>query len=561
MENLKFKTKGDSSPADKPRVFFACHPQDFSKHFSRVCEDLFRAQDCAVYYIPDQYEPLAEQERTMILDRMQLMVIPVTFRLLTTPNAAMDVYFPLACGKNIFVLPLMMESGLEPVYSRSDKFGKRQFLEPRSDDATGIAYEEKLKHYLQEHLISDALAAQIRAAFSAYMFLSYRKKDRYHANILMRLIHSHEKFRDISIWFDEFLIPGEDFDENIRKAMNKSRLFTLLVTPHLLENPNYVMTDEYPEACRKEGLAILPVEMVKTDLDALGRTYPAVPKLTDCADPSDTEVFRRRLQQLWEAAAIAPQEATPMKDYLIGLAYAEGIDMETDRERGIGLIRSAAERELPEAMLELFHRYRDGKGVDLDLLEAKIWAERYLADSLRRNGESHDETLKIMNELGALCLQLGEYQNALTHFSKLHSLCCRRYGKDAPDSYAALNNLAVVHQYLGNYKQALAYLTDVCNILSKDTTRPDRYAAMTNLAMVYGTLGEYGKQLELAKTAYKQACDHWGTEDPFTWSLQDKLAMAYGDAQEYKTALELEEKALAKQLFVTKMCRGGMYAG
>ena len=547
MENLKYKTKGDSSPANKPRVFFACHPEDFSKYFSRICEDLFRAKDCTVYYVPDSCEPLAEQEQEMILQRMQLMVIPVTYRLLNTPNPAMDVYFPLARSKNIFVLPLMMEPGLEMLYSCDDKFGKLQFLEPCSGDATRIAYEEKLKHYLQARLVSDALAEQIRSAFSAYMFLSYRKKDRYHANILMRLIHSHEKFRNISIWFDEFLIPGEDFDENIRKALAKSKLFALLVTPNLLENPNYVMTDEYPEACRKDALAILPVEMVKTDLASLGETYPDTPKVTDCADPSDEQVFRRRLLEIWERADIPSQEDTPMRDYLIGLAYAEGVDMETDCVRGIGLIRSAAERDLPEAMQELFRRYRDGIGVALDLQEAKIWAERYLAAIVQRDGESNDETLQAMNDLGALQIQLGEYADALALYEKLYDFCCQRYGKDAADSYAALNNRAVVHQHLGNYKQALADQIAVCNALNKDTTRPDRYAAMTSLAMTYGSLGEYGRQLELAKTAYEQACVQWGTEDPFTWMLQDRLAMAYCDVQEFQTAMSLEKKILEKR--------------
>lgn len=547
MDNLKFKTKGDSSPENKPRVFFACHPEDFSKYFSCICKDLFQAQDCAVYYIPDMYEPLEEQERAMILDRMQLVVIPITYRLLTTPNPAMDTYFPLACSKNIFVLPLMMESGLEPLYSCIHKFGNLQFLEPCSSDATRIAYEEKLKHYLQSRLISDALADQIRSAFSAYMFLSYRKKDRYHANILMRLIHSHEKFRNISIWFDEFLIPGENFDENIRKALAKSKLFALLVTPNLLENPNYVMINEYPEACRKENLAILPVEMVKTDLESLGETYPAVPKVMDCADPYDEQIFHQRLQELWEAADLPSKEDTPMRDYLIGLAYAEGIDMETDRMRGIKLIRSAAERDLPEAMQELFSRYRDGAGVDRNLQEAEIWAERYLAVSACRNGESHDNTLEAMNDLGAIRIQLGKYADALVLYEKLYSLTCRRYGKDSPDSCAVLNNRAVVHQYLGNYKQALVDLIDVCNVLCKKTTRSDRYAAMTNLAMSYGALGEYARQLELSKTAYQQACEQWGTEDPFTWFLQDNLAMAHCDAQEFQTALALAEKTLAQR--------------
>ena len=45
-----------------------------------------------------------------------------------------------------------------------------------------------------------------RHAFDAYIFLSYRKKDRRYANELMRLIHNNPECRDIAIWFDEFFL-------------------------------------------------------------------------------------------------------------------------------------------------------------------------------------------------------------------------------------------------------------------------------------------------------------------------------------------------------------------
>ena len=66
------------------------------------------------------------------------------------------------------------------------------------------------------------MAKRVRAAFDAYIFLSYRKKDRKYANELMRLIHSNPECRDIAIWFDEFLTPGESFKENIEKILDRS---------------------------------------------------------------------------------------------------------------------------------------------------------------------------------------------------------------------------------------------------------------------------------------------------------------------------------------------------
>ena len=47
---------------------------------------------------------------------------------------------------------------------------------------------------------------------------------------------------------DEFLVPGENFNDAIYKAMEKSELFAMVVTPSLLENPNYVISIEYSVA-------------------------------------------------------------------------------------------------------------------------------------------------------------------------------------------------------------------------------------------------------------------------------------------------------------------------
>ena len=81
----------------------------------------------------------------------------------------------------------------------------------------------------------------------------------------MRLIHENEAYRDIAIWYDEFLVPGEGFNEAIKAAFEKSSLFAMAVTPHLEEDGNYVMRVEYPMARDRQekdkNYEIVPVEM------------------------------------------------------------------------------------------------------------------------------------------------------------------------------------------------------------------------------------------------------------------------------------------------------------
>ena len=72
------------------------------------------------------------------------------------------------------ILPLMMERGIDQIYSAPDKFGERQYIDPLSSDTTAVKYEEKLKKYLDSSLLSGEMMKRIRQAFDAYIFLSYR---------------------------------------------------------------------------------------------------------------------------------------------------------------------------------------------------------------------------------------------------------------------------------------------------------------------------------------------------------------------------------------------------
>jgi hypothetical protein len=73
----------------------------------------------------------------------------------------------------------------------------------------------------------------------------------------MKLIHKNEFCRDIAIWYDEFLTPGENFNDSIRAALCKSDLFVLTVTPNLVNEPNYVEATEYPMALEEQKPAAI----------------------------------------------------------------------------------------------------------------------------------------------------------------------------------------------------------------------------------------------------------------------------------------------------------------
>ena len=452
MNTLLVRTDGNADPKGKPKVYFTCHPDDFESCFDAVCEELFAAYDCAVYYRENMAESLPAETRGTDLNRMNLFVIPVTFRLLNTGNVAMDEDFPFAKNAYIPVLPLMREQGLVEVYSLPQKFGTLQYLDPTAHDATAIDYSEKLKHYLNSVLISDDTAQRVRAAFDAYIFLSYRKKDRQYANTLMRLIHANPLCRDIAIWYDEYLTPGESFNSGISKALERSDLFTLLVTPNLVDEMNYVLTDEYPAAV-KAGKKLFGAEAVKTDPKTVQERFP---ELTDGAvSIDDTDEFQQRLLATIRRLGLTANDQDPAHNFLIGLAYLDGIDVEVNRDRALEMITSSAEADLPEAMQKLVSIYQEGIGTKRNYQEALHWSETY-ADHCARNYDKDDiHVADAQHSLAVLCGIMGDYHRSLDLHQKVYERHCRILGEDSDKAIDELACVAAGLNGLGEFRRAL----------------------------------------------------------------------------------------------------------
>lgn len=150
MLELKYRTHGNANPQGKPRVYFTCHPSDFDRCFERLSQDLFSAQDCAVYYTEDMTEAIPQEDREIQLKRMNLFVIPVSLKLLVEPNRAMDEDFAFAVENQIPVLPIVLEAGLDPIYSREDRFADRNYLSLDGvvDSGGVISFKDSFKQSL-----------------------------------------------------------------------------------------------------------------------------------------------------------------------------------------------------------------------------------------------------------------------------------------------------------------------------------------------------------------------------------------------------------------------------
>lgn len=429
---------------------------------------------------------------------MNLFVIPITTKLLTKPCRTIELDVPFALEKHIPILPLMQEGGLDELFTRY--FGDLQYLDPNTHDITAISYEEKLKKYLNSVLVSDEMAEKVRAAFDAYIFLSYCKKDRKYANELMRLIHKNDFCRDIAIWYDEFLVPGEDFNDAISHALKKSDLFTMVVTPNLINEKNYVQTVEYPEAV-KQNKTIIPTELEKTDYKSISEKYPNIP---NSINAHDKNALSDALQTALINIARRENDNDPQHNFFIGLAYLEGIDVEVDHDRALQLITSAAEtNEVPEAIEKLVMMYHDGYGVERDYRVAVEWQQKLVDYCKRKYEKTHSldnfrMLFSVMLNLSNIFIDLYDIVKVETLYRQLIDLCEEIKGEI--DEVEIRQKLALIYEKLGDlwkegrdpdekiYEDSLQK-----SILIKEEileTNPSNLEFCINLANGYDKLGE-----------------------------------------------------------------------
>jgi TPR repeat protein len=436
-----------------------------------------------------------------------------------------------------------------------------QYLYPYSEDTTARSYEEKLQKFLTAVLLGDDLAEQARAAFDAYIFLSYRKKDRQYANELMRLIHQNDFCRDVAIWYDEFLIPGENFDKAIAKAMENSALFALVVTPNLLEEHNYVLENEYP-AAQKSGITILPAEMVKTDQTALGEKYPSLP--TPANAYNETDLAGALSTAL---SHIAKRENNDPKHlFFIGLAYLGGIDVEIDRERALRLIAQASNGGLPEATEKLANMYRFGEGVARDPARAFFYRERLIEQyQLMYESSPAKETfflyLHAILDLAKSYADEYDFENAQRLYQTAYTVSDSVLGQfdNAPERQKAnaLKGLARCNNQRGNhsaakscYEESLALLFALAKNNSSFSAQISIVSGYIKIAATEQKLGNYRATLSRcaeAETMLQKIEDGIETFTPemteFSYCYDTMSSIMQGMIR-FKDALRYAEKSM-----------------
>lgn len=382
---FKYRSRNNSGTVNNPRkIFLSFNSEDYARYFDIIVDDLLKYQDCIIYYDENNKADAFENDEIyQCFESINLFVFIITNHLLSAPCRNVQISLKYAQDNNVPILPIMVENSSREQFK--EKFGSIQYLNKYKIDETALKYEDKLESYLSAVLINDELTQKVREAFDTHIFLSYRKKDRKYANRLIKLIHNFDEYFDTAIWYDEFLNPGENYNDAIDEQLINSDLFLLTVTPNLINEKNYVANIEYPNALKNDK-SILPVESVPTDREQLEEFFKNIPQ---CIDPENDTELNSSLFQILKNKAVTENGSSPEHLFFIGLAYLNGISVEKNTYKGVKLIREAAENGLIEASDMLANIYYNGIGVIDDYILFIHWSLQSAKYRRKKYEEEH----------------------------------------------------------------------------------------------------------------------------------------------------------------------------
>ena len=590
------KARGTKIPKQAQRVFLSCDKNNENNR-SQLISDLLSmdaGMDCVVSYYEANSSTIDEKLlRNELLDT-QVFVLWVTTELL---QSAKDGVFPIEyhIAKELHtpILPIASDGGLFPRFT--EIAGAVHGIA-----MTDVEYRSKLKMQLESFLVSDESIGEIQSkAFTSAIFLSYRKMDIENARHFMKSLHNLGDLQAISIWYDNFLTAGRNFDDEIKESIIKSDLFVLLVTPNLATQGNYVQTTEYPFA-RQERKAVLSAEAVTTDSTRFATLFPhaEVPVRID----DSPALHNALITKLGESACIKTPDSE--RNYLLGLAYLKGFGVEKDFSRGVHLLEDSATDcclfGVYAAKL-LAGIYEDGYRTTVDLDKVLHWrtivadycdrlfgmkhdntasAYRDIATAYRANGKNakaiewYQKALKICESISRKLpvitdiyygiatahINNGDTKEAIEYYKKALKIRKKLLGKEHIDVARTYNAIGTVYKSQGDaraliqnsreasswYADASFYYKNTLSIYEKllGTSHPETALILFNIGTLYCSQGNYSESLEFMNKAISIAEKAHGRNHPIIAGINSGIAFTYWKKKDAIRAIEFSQKAL-----------------
>lgn len=232
------------------------------------------------------------------------------------------------------------------------------------------------------------------------------------------------------------------------------------------------------------------------------------------------------------------------KNFLIGLAYFNGIEVERDSEKAVSLIIASAHNGLPDAIHKLAEMYWVGDGVAVNYENSILWRKKLVELYDRQFSETKEyrETLDYVNALESLTLclyELSAYRESLLYAKRLVSLLehIRSNHGFAEFFYyyaQAYDFCAKNSKKLGLYDEAIAYCQKYFELSKNRYESTPSTVNLHNLAVAYERMGDVYYAIGNMSQGEKLYCKALKINDEIDKELQS-VDSAYSLSSSYLT--------------------------
>ena len=540
--NIAYKSRGTELPKQAQKVFLCYNGHDVADRDAIIYDllSMDAGTDCVVSYLENFDAAIDEEQLRNELSTTQLLVIFATLDMLQsiTPGE-LPVEYRIAKELHTPIFPILNDDGLFNLYN--EKLEATHCIAKLDTE-----YRVKLKAQMEALLVSEEIIAQVKEkAFTATVFVSYRREELSEVRRFMKAFHNMEGFESISVWYDYFLKAGRYFGSDIKESIINSDALVLIVTPDLATEGNYVQRLEYPFA-QEIAKPVVPVEAVPTSHEQFYNLYPGA----GCPIPlDDTTMLQAAFRKTLDASAFANQLDSE-RAYLLGMAYLKGINIEMDFDRAVRLFE-AATKEYTTASInaanQLASIYENGTGTNIDFNTALLWHQKTLVIQEKVLGIGHPDTTVTYNNIANIYENQGDYAKALEWCQNNLKNCEKVFGIEHLNTASAYNNIALIYSRQGDFDKALEWHQEALSIYEKVLGREHLYTATAynNIALIYFRQADYAKALEWQQKDLEICEKVLGDEHPDTATTYNNIARVYENQGDFTKALEWYQKALA----------------
>lgn len=514
---LKSKTRDNKTSKWKNKMYITGSETGFNKYFDEISDTFIEKFNDDIYYL-DTFEKKIiecyEDEYDKLLSQMNLMIVLITDDLLERKDDYSRFFvFDMKISRkyNISILPIYITGS---IYMFNNVFGSIEYIDYNKD------FDARLSNYYNASLINDLRA--ISNEFTKKIFISYRKKDATYAKMVIEILENDEYFWDISLWYDDYLTPGEDYNDEIDKAIIDCDVFLVIGTNNLKDENNYVTSIELPRAKELNKKVVTVKCEDDIDLDSLKIDKKDLVLIDD----------EENLISLLVKALPKKEDNTPKHLYDIALAYFYGVHCPRDNVKASRLLFESALNDYLEAILFIARNNRNLQMIydECPLYEKGLSRISIEGKMLEQNAKDYYD---IANPLSVIYFSRKDYNNYIRVLNE--SIKCTDYlsvrKAEVLESKARVYYRLTQGYYLLKNKEkiiecsekASLYMDELMNSSSVD--KPYNLYMMVSIAIMQGMVSL--KDFDRIKEVHDKVCNLYNDLKKTNRNIAEECAFEY----------------------------------